>query len=122
MPAAEKDGKNAGKDARKQATEKQTAEKQATEKQTAGQENPLPPEMTAALAAFERHLRAERSLSPHTVRAYLGDVSSLLNHAHRAGVQAPEGLDATHLPCCLPSHHAPRASPPTFALRSLAPR
>src|SRR5260370_37180239 len=83
MTAAEKAGKNAGK--------------QAAEMQAAGQENPLPPEMTAALAAFERHLRAERSLSPHTVRAYLGDLSSLLEHAHRAGVQAPEGLDATHL-------------------------
>src|SRR5579859_6921050 len=58
MTAAEKAGKNAGKDARKQAAEKQAAEKQAAEKQAAerqaaGQENPLPPEMAAALAAFE---------------------------------------------------------------------
>src|SRR6266487_395737 len=30
----------------------------------------LPPPLAAALAAFERHLRSERSLSPHTVRAY----------------------------------------------------
>src|ERR1700722_2511521 len=29
---------------------------------TAEQENQLPPELAAALAAFERHLRAERSL------------------------------------------------------------
>jgi len=29
--------------------------------------------MTAALAAFERHLAVERDLSAHTVRAYLGD-------------------------------------------------
>src|SRR5260370_239248 len=67
MTAAEKAGKNAGK--------------QAAEMQAAGQENPLPPEMTAALAAFERHLRAERSLSPHTVRAYLADPSPPLPHA-----------------------------------------
>src|SRR5215470_13853376 len=37
---------------------------------------PLPPALAAALGAFERHLRSERSLSPHTVRAYIGDVSS----------------------------------------------
>jgi len=32
---------------------------------------------TAALQAFERSLRAERNLSEHTVRAYLGDVRRL---------------------------------------------
>ena len=32
------------------------------------------------LAEFERHLTAERNLSLHTVRAYLGDVHSLLAH------------------------------------------
>jgi integrase/recombinase XerC len=32
-----------------------------------------------ALAAFERHLRAERGRSAHTVRAYLGDVSGFLD-------------------------------------------
>ena len=37
--------------------------------------NPWPPALTAALAGFERYLRAERSLSPHTVRAYIGDVT-----------------------------------------------
>ena len=45
----------------------------------------LPPEMTSALAAFERHLRSERSLSAHTVRAYLGDIRSLLEHATGQG-------------------------------------
>jgi integrase/recombinase XerC len=34
----------------------------------------------AVLAEFERHLAAERNLSAHTVRAYLGDVESLLVH------------------------------------------
>jgi site-specific recombinase XerD len=31
--------------------------------------------------AFRRHLAAERGVSPHTVRAYLGDVSALLQFA-----------------------------------------
>ena len=78
--------------------------------------------MAAALAAFERHLRAERSLSPHTVRAYLGDVSSLLEHAHRAGVQAPEGLQATHLRGWLAGQHASGAARTTLARRGAAAR
>ncbi|HKN95820.1 MAG TPA: tyrosine recombinase XerC [Pseudonocardiaceae bacterium] len=34
--------------------------------------------MIAIVDAYERHLRWERGLSPHTVRAYVGDVVSLL--------------------------------------------
>jgi len=115
MTAAEKAGKKAGQHAGKEASKK-------AGKQAAGQENPLPPEMTAALAAFERHLRAERSLSPHTVRAYLGDVSSLLEHAHRAGVQAPEELQATHLRGWLASQHSSGAARTTLARRGAAAR
>jgi integrase/recombinase XerC len=38
----------------------------------------LPPGLTAIVDAYERHLRWDRGLSPHTVRAYVGDVVSLL--------------------------------------------
>lgn len=41
----------------------------------------------ALLADFSRHLAAERSRSAHTCRAYLGDVSSLLDHLAATGVQ-----------------------------------
>jgi integrase/recombinase XerC len=85
-------------------------------------EEPLPPRMAEALAAFERHLRAERSLSPHTVRAYLGDVSSLLEHAHRAGAQELDGLDASHLRGWLASQHASGAARTTLARRGAAAR
>src|SRR5580698_8287090 len=105
-------------------TAEKKAEVKAEEKKAEEQAAPetLPPEMTAALAAFERHLRAERSLSPHTVRAYLGDVSSLLEHAHQAGVQAPEGLDATHLRGWLASQHGSGAARTTLARRGAAAR
>jgi integrase/recombinase XerC len=82
----------------------------------------LPPRMAEALVAFERHLRAERSLSPHTVRAYLGDVSSLLEHAHRSGLQTPDGLDATHLRDWLASQHGSGAARTTLARRGAAAR
>jgi integrase/recombinase XerC len=41
----------------------------------------LPEPMAAALAAFDRHLALERGLSAHTVRAYTGDIASLLGYA-----------------------------------------
>ena len=85
-------------------------------------EDPPPPQMTEALAAFERHLRAERSLSPHTVRAYLGDVGSLLEYAHRAGAQGPGALTAAHLRGWLASQHASGAARTTLARRGAAAR
>jgi integrase/recombinase XerC len=39
----------------------------------------------AALAAFVDHIRFERALSEHTVRAYTTDVEDLLEHAARMG-------------------------------------
>jgi integrase/recombinase XerC len=53
----------------------------------------LPPALAQALMGFERHLSGELDRSPHTVRAYLGDVASLLDHAARRGVTEPGGLD-----------------------------
>ena len=83
---------------------------------------PLSPEMTAALAAFERHLRSERSLSAHTVRAYLGDVRFLLEHAHRQGVDAPNGLGVNELRGWLAIQHEAGAARATLARRGAAAR
>src|SRR5271166_5825197 len=83
---------------------------------------PLPPAMAAALAAFERYLRSERSLSPHTVRAYAGDVSSMLEHASRQGVDAPEGLGVAELRGWLAIQHESGAARATLARRGAAAR
>lgn len=55
----------------------------ATEEQppTEGEGVALPEPMVTVLAAYERHLSSERDLTPHTVRAYIGDVSGMLEHA-----------------------------------------
>ena len=45
----------------------------------------LPPAMREAVDAFALYLAAERNRSAHTVRAYTGDVVSLLDHAVRMG-------------------------------------
>jgi len=50
-----------------------------------------------ALAAFTEHLRLERGRSPHTVRAYLADLRSLIAFATSQGCTAPDGLTLTLL-------------------------
>ena len=45
---------------------------------------------------FERHLAAERGLSAHTVRAYVGDVVSLLADVVAAEGQEAEPTAVTH--------------------------
>ncbi len=42
----------------------------------------LPPAAAGLVDEYGRHLHAERDRSPHTVRAYLGDVVSLLGYLH----------------------------------------
>jgi len=78
--------------------------------------------MAAALAAFERHLRSERSLSPHTVRAYAGDIRSLLEHASRQGANAPGALGLAELRGWLAVQHESGATRATLARRGAAAR
>ena len=42
----------------------------------------LPPPVIEVVNAYERHLALERGLSTHTVRAYIGDVVSVLGFLH----------------------------------------
>jgi integrase/recombinase XerC len=90
--------------------------------ETAADAGPLPPSMAAPLAAFERYLRSERSLSPHTVRAYVGDVRSLLEHSARDGVRAPDGLGLTQLRSWLANQHSSGTARATLARRGAAAR
>jgi integrase/recombinase XerC len=53
----------------------------------------LPPAMREAVDEFGLHLARVDNRSAHTVRAYLGDVVSLLDHAARSGCAAPADLD-----------------------------
>jgi len=71
---------------------------------------------------FGRHLGAGRGLSGHTVRAYLGDVRSLLGHAAKAGVTDPGGLDIGLLRSWLAAQHASGYSRTTMARRAAAAR
>jgi integrase/recombinase XerC len=49
------------------------------------------------LKAFNRHLTSERDLSAHTVRAYIGDLESLLAHLETLKVEEIAQLELNHL-------------------------
>ncbi|HEY6277785.1 MAG TPA: tyrosine recombinase XerC [Streptosporangiaceae bacterium] len=82
----------------------------------------LPRPMRSALDGFQRHLASERGLSRHTVRAYLGDVTSLLEHAARDGVSSPAGLDIGVVRRWLASLHGTGQARATLARRAAAAR
>ena len=48
-------------------------------------------------SAFEKYLEAERNLSVHTVRAYMGDLDSLLEHIERLGLKEFKDLELSHI-------------------------
>ena len=82
----------------------------------------LPAALSAALAEFGRHLAAERALSRHTVRAYQGDIQSLLEYAGRRGVVDPGSLDLIILRGWLANQHQAGAARATLARRGAAAR
>ncbi len=86
-------------------------------------EEPLPDRLAQHLAAFERHLAAERGLSAHTVRAYIGDIRSLLEHACRDdGMSGLTGLDVAVIRGWLAAQHAAGQARSTLARRAAAAR
>lgn len=82
----------------------------------------LPGELATALAGFVKHLELERNRSPHTVRAYVGDVTSLLDHASRLGATTLAELDVAALRSWLARLRTTGASRATLARRGSAAR
>lgn len=82
----------------------------------------LPEAFARLLGDYERHLRFERNLSDHSVRAYIGDVASLFEHAVRFGVADPTELDLRLLRSWLAKQQAMGRARTTIARRSTAAR
>ena len=85
-------------------------------------EQPLPDRLAQPLAAFERHLAAERGLSAHTVRAYLGDIRSLLGRASQDGITDLAGLDIAVIRGWLAAQHAAGQARTSLARRAASAR
>src|SRR3954447_9368738 len=78
--------------------------------------------MASALAAYERHLISERDLTPHTVRAYLADIRSLLRQAVKLGHNDVWTLDLRTLRSWLATQQTLGQARTTMSRRATAVR
>jgi integrase/recombinase XerC len=74
------------------------------------------------IAAFSRHLEVERSLSVHTIRAYLGDLESLLTHLEVIGVSDISQLELVHLRSWLANQQVKGGARTTLSRRAVSVR
>jgi integrase/recombinase XerC len=82
----------------------------------------VPEQFAVVLADYERHLVSERDLTPHTVRAYLGDVSGMLAHAAALGLDSLDDLDIRTLRSWLANQQTRGKARTTMARRATAVR
>jgi integrase/recombinase XerC len=82
----------------------------------------LPEPLAAALADYERHLVSERDLTPHTVRAYVGDLAGMLEHAALLGHTDLADLDVRALRSWLAKQQTLGKARTTMARRATAVR
>jgi integrase/recombinase XerC len=78
--------------------------------------------MARVLGDYERHLVSERDLATHTVRAYLGDVAGLLEHAARLGRTEVGQVDLRTLRSWLAKQQTLGRSRTTVARRATSAR
>lgn len=77
---------------------------------------------SSTLAEYERHLRSERNLSEHSIRAYLTDLSALAEHAGRLGIDDPAALQLRTLRSHLATLQTLGRARTTLARRSTSAR
>ncbi|MDO8645343.1 MAG: site-specific integrase, partial [Candidatus Planktophila sp.] len=74
------------------------------------------------LTAFKRHLEIERNLSAHTVRAYIGDLESMLQHLSALGLTDISLLDLAHIRSWLANQNVKGAARTTISRRAVSVR
>lgn len=89
---------------------------------TTGSDSTPAAEHTAWVEQFVRYLRAERGRSEHTVRAYRGDLESLLSHVERRGGRRFDELDLDDLRSWLARLRSQGVSSATVARRASSAR
>jgi integrase/recombinase XerC len=74
------------------------------------------------ITAFTRHLEVERSLSVHTIRAYIGDLESLVTHLESIGVADISALELIHLRSWLANQQVKGGARTTLSRRAVSVR
>ncbi|WBB70424.1 tyrosine recombinase XerC [Micromonospora sp. WMMD812] len=82
----------------------------------------LPAEMREAVDAFAAHLSQVGNRSAHTIRAYVADMVSLLDHATRMGCAVTADLDLTVLRSWLARQRTTGAARSTLSRRAASAR
>jgi integrase/recombinase XerC len=72
----------------------------------------------SAFESFKSYLNQERSLSPNTIRAYVGDLESLISHLNALGVSEISSLNISHLRSWLANQQTKGASRTTLSRRA----
>jgi integrase/recombinase XerC len=85
-------------------------------------ETKLPPHFEALLSSYERHLRGQRNLAEHTVRAYRTDLMNLFTHLGRLGIDSLDAVDLRALRSWLAKQHTLGHSRATLQRRAAAVR
>jgi integrase/recombinase XerC len=85
-------------------------------------ETGLPPQFDALLRSYARHLRGQRSLAEHTVRAYRADLVNLFTHLTRLGIDSLDAVDLRALRSWLAKQHTLGHARATLQRRAAAAR
>lgn len=72
--------------------------------------------------AYSHYLSAEKNLSIHTVRAYIGDIDSLIEHLGRNGVEEPTDMTLAHIRSWLATQQVRGGARTTMSRRAVSIR
>lgn len=78
--------------------------------------------LAECLPHYEEHLRLQRNLSEHTIRAYLGDLTSLFDHCQTLGITEAHQLTLTAIRSWLAAQQSKGGARTTIARRAVAVR
>jgi integrase/recombinase XerC len=82
----------------------------------------MSPDVEALVTNFQRHLEVERNLSPHTLRAYMGDLASLVEYLSALGITEISALELSHLRSWLANQAVKGGARTTIARRAVSIR
>ena len=85
-------------------------------------ETVLPPQFETLLDSYLRHLRGQRNLAEHTVRAYRTDLLNLFTHLGRLGIDSLDSVDLRALRSWLAKQHTLGHARTTLQRRAAAAR